>query len=93
MKPRFVPDFSADMFAAVRAYAIRPYIFTVYSLGIRSLLVSFRFSPTIVGCIAYALHVSGNEMMAANIIPSLNGHVRRHGGRMRYAPTYLPFIR
>ena len=67
-------------FAAVRAYAIRPNIFTVYSLGIRSLLVSFRFSPTIVGCIAYALHVSEHEMMVANKTSSFNGRVRRCEG-------------
>ena len=67
-------------FAAVRAYAIRPYICTVYSLGIRSLLVSFRFSPTIVGCIAYALHVSEDEMIAVNKASSFNGRVRRFEG-------------
>ena len=48
------------LFAAVRAYAIRPYIFTICSLVIRSLSMSlnFVFRRQLSGRIAYALHVS-----------------------------------
>ena len=63
------------VFAAVRAYAIRPYIFTVYSLGIRSLLASFRFSPTTVGTYRIRPHVSEDEMIAVNKASSFNGRV------------------
>ena len=51
------------------------------------------YSPKTVGAYRIRPDVSEREMIAANKTPSFNGHPRRRGGRMRYAPTYLPFVR
>ena len=65
-------------FAAVRAYAIRPYIFYHLFAGHAVLVVVVvDYSPTTVGAYRIRPDVGGNEMMAANKTPSFNGHVRR----------------
>ena len=49
------------------------------------------FNRTSVGAYRIRPHVSENETMAANTSPSSAVHLRRCGGRMRYAPTVLRY--
>ena len=56
-------------------------------------VVPFCFSLATVGAYCIRPDVGGNGMMAVNKTSSFNGRVRRRGGRMRYAPTFLLLIR
>ena len=56
-------------------------------------IIVVDYSPKTVGAYRIRPDVSEREMIAANKTPSFNGHPRRRGGRMRCAPTYLPFVR
>ena len=50
-------------------------------------VVWFVFNRTCVGAYRIRPHMGENEMITANNTPSSNMQPRRHGGRMRYAPT------
>ena len=50
-------------------------------------VVSPKFNRTCVGAYRIRPDVGENEMITTNIIPPSNMQPRRHGGRMRYAPT------
>ena len=69
-------------FAAVRAYAIRPYI--IYHLFVGDSffvgVVPFCFSLATVGAYRIRPDVGGNEMIAANKTSSFNGRIRRCEG-------------
>ena len=61
-------------------------------------IIRVSFSPPTVGAYRIRPDVGEREMILASILSffceiPIFWHVRCHGGRMRYAPTFLPLIR